>query len=252
MSAGLAVAKAQDVPGRAEPEAMSLDDGAPVQEDLYTKLKTLQRQLEFLEIQVRGLEATCVVAERGEFRPARSPAQGAAHRLESGCEPPSAPAPGLAVAVAGGNSPPDAVALAFLCLLLLSAQEDYIKEEQKNLKNELLRAQEEVKRIQARIYRPAPNHRRIAAAPPPDLSLTLCPRPLFVVQAVPLVIGQFLEMVDNNTGIVGSTTGSNYYVRILSTLNRYGLHWPWRFQPGPPALLAGVSLCVCAHPLGFS
>ena len=29
-------------------------------------------------------------------------------------------------------------------------QEEYIKEEQKNLKNELLRAQEEVKRIQAR------------------------------------------------------------------------------------------------------
>lgn len=42
------------------------------------------------------------------------------------------------------------------------------------------------------------------------------------MQAVPLVIGQFLEMVDNNTGIVGSTTGSNYYVRILSTLNRQG------------------------------
>lgn len=72
------------------------------------------------------------------------------------------------------------------CLFPLILQEDYIKEEQKNLKNELLRAQEEVKRI----------------------------------QAVPLVIGQFLEMVDNNTGIVGSTTGSNYYVRILSTLNR--------------------------------
>lgn len=65
-------------------------------------------------------------------------------------------------------------------------QEDYIKEEQRNLKRELLRAQEEVKRI----------------------------------QAVPLVIGQFLEMVDQNSGIVGSTTGSNYYVRILSTLNR--------------------------------
>lgn len=65
-------------------------------------------------------------------------------------------------------------------------QEEYIKEEQKNLKRELLRAQEEIKRI----------------------------------QAVPLVIGQFLEMVDANTGIVGSTTGSNYYVRILSTLNR--------------------------------
>jgi hypothetical protein len=43
------------------------------------------------------------------------------------------------------------------------------------------------------------------------------PSPL---QAVPLVIGQFLELVDNHTGIVGSTTGSNYYVRILSTLNR--------------------------------
>ena len=65
-------------------------------------------------------------------------------------------------------------------------QEDYIKEEQHNLKRELLRAQEEVKRI----------------------------------QSVPLVLGQFLEMVDTNAGIVGSTTGSNYYVRILSTLNR--------------------------------
>ncbi|DBA94058.1 hypothetical protein WJX77_006802 [Trebouxia sp. C0004] len=84
-------------------------------EDLYTRLKTLQRQLEFYEI-----------------------------------------------------------------------QEEYIKEEQRSLKRELLRAQEEVKRI----------------------------------QAVPLVIGQFLEMIDRNSGIIGSTTGSNYYVRILSTLNR--------------------------------
>ena len=40
------------------------------------------------------------------------------------------------------------------------------------------------------------------------------------IQSVPLVIGQFLEAVDQNTGIVGSTTGSNYYVRILSTLDR--------------------------------
>ena len=40
------------------------------------------------------------------------------------------------------------------------------------------------------------------------------------IQAVPLVIGQFLEMIDRNSGIIGSTTGSNYYVRILSTLNR--------------------------------
>ena len=71
-------------------------------------------------------------------------------------------------------------------LEFVEIQETYIKDEQKNLKRELLRAQEEVKRI----------------------------------QSVPLVIGQFLEMVDENTGIVGSTTGSNYLVRILSTINR--------------------------------
>ena len=64
-------------------------------------------------------------------------------------------------------------------------QEDYIKDEMKNLKKEYLHAQEEVKRI----------------------------------QSVPLVIGQFLEAVDEHTGIIGSTTGSNYYVRILSTLD---------------------------------
>lgn len=55
-----------------------------------------------------------------------------------------------------------------------------------SLKRELIRAQEEVKRI----------------------------------QSVPLVIGQFLEPIDQHTGIVGSTTGSNYVVRILSTLDR--------------------------------
>lgn len=71
-------------------------------------------------------------------------------------------------------------------LELLQVQEGYIKEEQRNLKRELLHAQEEVKRI----------------------------------QSVPLVIGQFLEAVDQNYAIVGSTTGSNYYVRILSTLDR--------------------------------
>lgn len=98
-------------------------------------------------------------------------------------------------------------------------QEEYIKDEQKNLKKEFLHAQEEVKRI----------------------------------QSIPLVIGQFLEAVDQNTAIVGSTTGadggaglrgrgavhggpgpgfawltpiclspagSNYYVRILSTIDR--------------------------------
>ena len=71
-------------------------------------------------------------------------------------------------------------------LEFLQLQEEYIKDEQKHLKTELVRAQEEVKRI----------------------------------QSVPLVIGQFLEAIDENTGIVGSTTGSNYIVRILSTLDR--------------------------------
>jgi 26S proteasome regulatory subunit T3 len=71
-------------------------------------------------------------------------------------------------------------------LEFLDIQEEYIKDEQKNLKRELLRAQQEVKRI----------------------------------QSVPLVIGQFLEMVDATYGIVGSTTGSNYYVRIQSQVNR--------------------------------
>jgi len=71
-------------------------------------------------------------------------------------------------------------------LRFLEIQEEYVKDEHKNLKRELLRAQEEVKRI----------------------------------QSVPLVIGQFLEMIDTHTGIIGSTTGSNYYVRILSTINR--------------------------------
>ena len=61
-------------------------------------------------------------------------------------------------------------------LEFLKVQEEYIKDEQKNLKKELLHAQEEVKRI----------------------------------QSVPLVIGQFLEAVDQNTGIVGSTTGKAY------------------------------------------
>ncbi|RWW65947.1 hypothetical protein BHE74_00026710, partial [Ensete ventricosum] len=71
-------------------------------------------------------------------------------------------------------------------LEFIEIQEEYVKDELKNLKREHLRAQEEVKRI----------------------------------QSVPLVIGQFMEMVDQNNAIVGSTTGSNYYVRILSTINR--------------------------------
>ena len=71
-------------------------------------------------------------------------------------------------------------------LEFLNIQEEYIKEEQKFLKRELMRSKEEVKRI----------------------------------QSVPLVIGQFIEMIDENHGLVSSTSGSSYYVRILSTLDR--------------------------------
>ena len=59
-------------------------------------------------------------------------------------------------------------------LEFLQVQEDYIKDELKNLRTEYLYAQEEVKRI----------------------------------QSVPLVIGQFLEAVDQNYAIVGKT----YYI----------------------------------------
>lgn len=65
-------------------------------------------------------------------------------------------------------------------------QENYLKDEMKNLKREMIRAKEEVKRI----------------------------------KSVPLVIGQFLEMVDENYGIVSSTSGSTYFVRVLSTIDR--------------------------------
>ena len=70
-------------------------------------------------------------------------------------------------------------------LELLEVQEEYIKQEQRNLKKEYLHAQEEIKRI----------------------------------QSVPLAIGEFLEAVDHKTGTVGSS-GSKYYVRILSTIDR--------------------------------
>lgn len=106
----MAAAMEVDVPTSALPS-----DGKAENDDLYLRMKSLQRQLEFLEI-----------------------------------------------------------------------QEEYIKNETQALKRELVRAKEEVKRI----------------------------------QSVPLVIGQFQEVIDHNHGIVGSTTGSNYHVRILSTLNR--------------------------------
>mmetsp|Transcript_46427 Transcript_46427/g.119829 ORF Transcript_46427/g.119829 Transcript_46427/m.119829 type:complete len:407 (-) Transcript_46427:26-1246(-) len=71
-------------------------------------------------------------------------------------------------------------------LEFLEIQEEYVKDEMKHLKGEYLRAQEEVKRI----------------------------------QAVPLVIASFSEMVDSHHAIVSSTSGSSYYSRVLSTINR--------------------------------
>merc|ERR1712066_924882 len=71
-------------------------------------------------------------------------------------------------------------------LNFLTVQEDYIKDEMRNLRQEFVHAQEEVKRI----------------------------------KSIPLIIGQFLEAVDHNTAIVSSTTGQNHYVRILSTIDR--------------------------------
>uniref|UniRef100_A0A7S4IBN1 Proteasomal ATPase second OB domain-containing protein n=2 Tax=Odontella aurita TaxID=265563 RepID=A0A7S4IBN1_9STRA len=70
-------------------------------------------------------------------------------------------------------------------LEFVELQEEYLKDEMRHLQRELLCAKEEIRRI----------------------------------QSVPLVIGQFNEMIDANYGIVSSTAGSNYYVRILSTLD---------------------------------
>ena len=74
-------------------------------------------------------------------------------------------------------------------LELLEIQEEYIKDETKNLKIQYLRAKEEIK----------------------------------VIQSTPLVIGQFNEMIDENYGLVTSTLGQTYCVRVLSTINREDL-----------------------------
>jgi 26S proteasome regulatory subunit T3 len=71
-------------------------------------------------------------------------------------------------------------------LEILEIQEEYIKDETKNLKREMIRAREEIRRV----------------------------------QSVPLVIGQFSELIDAHHAVVSSTAGSNYYVRVLSTLSR--------------------------------
>ncbi|KAL1558759.1 26S proteasome regulatory subunit 6B [Salvia divinorum] len=65
-------------------------------------------------------------------------------------------------------------------------QDEYVKKEQRKLRRELIRAKEEVNRI----------------------------------RSAPLVVGHLMEMIDQNHGIVESTVGDIYYVRILSTIDR--------------------------------
>ena len=68
-------------------------------------------------------------------------------------------------------------------------QEEYLKDEQKNLKRELIKAKEEIKRI----------------------------------QSVPLLVGSYLETVNENYSIVSGSHHSNYMVRVLSTLDKQQL-----------------------------
>jgi 26S proteasome regulatory subunit T3 len=74
-------------------------------------------------------------------------------------------------------------------LEFVEIQEDCVKDELRNLRREEVRVKEEVKRC----------------------------------RATPLEIGQFMEMVDADHGIVAPTTGGSYYVRILSTIDREDL-----------------------------
>ncbi|KAI5149455.1 26S proteasome regulatory subunit T3 [Enteropsectra breve] len=71
-------------------------------------------------------------------------------------------------------------------LKLKRIRAEYVKEEIAVLKRELARAKIEINRV----------------------------------RSVPLLMGQFLEAVDDSTAIVSSTAGSNSVVRILSTVDR--------------------------------
>jgi 26S proteasome regulatory subunit T3 len=69
----------------------------------------------------------------------------------------------------------------------MNIQEDHVKDDIKNLRQELVHGKEEIKRI----------------------------------QSVPLAVGQFINMVDENNAIVKSSTGyKEYLVWVLSTINR--------------------------------
>lgn len=149
MSAAVATARPADVPASQRAEAgeqMQVDtarDGDGAEEDLYTKLKTLQRQLEFLEIQVRPPDRS-TQAPPAAGRPGGC---GQPARRGRGWQVLAQPSLPVLLACASGLS---------LCLCIASrlspffpwAQEEYIKEEQRQLRSELLRAAEEVRRIQ--------------------------------------------------------------------------------------------------------
>jgi len=69
----------------------------------------------------------------------------------------------------------------------MNIQEDHVKDDIKNLRQELVHGKEEIKRI----------------------------------QSVPLAVGQFINMVDEINAIVKSSTGyKEYLVWVLSTINR--------------------------------
>lgn len=71
-------------------------------------------------------------------------------------------------------------------LEVVDIQEECVKNEHTSLRTELIRAQQEVKRL----------------------------------LSVPLMVGQFLRLVDPNHALVGSTDGYTLHVRALSTANR--------------------------------
>ncbi|KAI5190970.1 26S proteasome regulatory subunit T3 [Nematocida minor] len=71
-------------------------------------------------------------------------------------------------------------------LELVNLKEKYILEEIKSLKKEFLKSQQAIERV----------------------------------KSVPLIMGHFLEAIDSDTAIIGSTAGSNSIVKVLSTVNK--------------------------------
>ncbi|RLN19575.1 hypothetical protein C2845_PM02G06810 [Panicum miliaceum] len=101
--------------------------------------------------------------------------------------PPSYPAAAAAATAEGHDDDPYGRLKSLQrALEFIEIQEDCVKDELRNLRREELHVKEEVKRC----------------------------------RATPLEIGQFMEMVDADHGIVGPTSGGTYYVRVLSTIDR--------------------------------